>query len=65
MRALFLCVAIWTFALGASAADAESVKPKYPAEIVAASARIAQRNEDWIVSQFEFGRSSRMDREGA
>jgi hypothetical protein len=49
MKALFLCVAIGTCAaisLGASAANAQSVKPKYPREIVAASDRIAQRNED-------------------
>ena len=49
MRALFLRVAIGTFAaisLGVSAAHAESVKPKSPGEIAAASNRIAQRNED-------------------
>jgi hypothetical protein len=46
MRALFLCIAIGTFALGASAADAQSVRPKYPGEIATASQRIAQRNED-------------------
>jgi len=43
MRALFLCVAI---ALSASAAHAQSVKPKFPGEIAAASNQIAQRNED-------------------
>ena len=49
MRALFLRVAIGTCAaisLGASAANAQSVKPKYPGEIAAASDHIAQRNED-------------------
>jgi hypothetical protein len=49
MRALFLRVAIGTCAaisLGASAANAQLVKPKYPGEIVAASNHIAQRNED-------------------
>jgi len=49
MRALFLRVAIGTCAaisLGASAANAQSVKPKSPGEIAAASERIAQRNED-------------------
>jgi len=48
MRALFLRVAIATCAaisLGASAANAQPVKPKSPAEIAAASDRIAQRNE--------------------
>jgi hypothetical protein len=49
MRALFLRLAIGTctaISLGASAANAQSVKPKYPAEIAAASERVAQRNED-------------------
>ena len=49
MRALFLRVAIGTCAaisLGASAANAQLVKPKYPGEIAAASEHIAQRNED-------------------
>jgi hypothetical protein len=49
MRALFLRVAIGTctaISLGASAANAQSVKPKYPGEIAAASERAAQRNED-------------------
>jgi hypothetical protein len=46
MRASFLCIAIGTFALGASAAEAQSQKPKYPSEIAAASTRIAQRNEN-------------------
>jgi len=49
MRALFLRVAIGTCAaisLGASAANAQLVKPKYPGEIAAASNHIAQRNED-------------------
>ena len=49
MRALFLCVAIGTCAaisLGASAANAQSVKPKSPGEIAAASERIAERNEN-------------------
>ena len=48
-RALFLCVAIGASAvisLGASAGHAQSVKPKSPGEIAAASDRIAQRNED-------------------
>src|SRR5215471_6356849 len=48
MRALFLRVAIGTCAaisLAASAANAQSVKPKYPGEIAAASDRIAERNE--------------------
>jgi hypothetical protein len=49
MRALFLRVAIGTctaISLAASAANAQSVKPKYPGEIAAASERVAQRNED-------------------
>jgi len=49
MRVLFLRVAIGTCAaisLSASAANAQSVKPKSPGEIAAASDRIAQRNED-------------------
>jgi hypothetical protein len=49
MTALFLRVAIGTCAaisLGASAANAQLVKPKYPGEIAAASNHIAQRNED-------------------
>jgi hypothetical protein len=49
MRALFLRVALGTctaISLGASAANAQSVKPKSPAEIAATSERIAQRNED-------------------
>ena len=49
MKASFLRVAIGTFAaisLGASAAYAQSVKPKSPAEIAAESNRIAQQNED-------------------
>jgi hypothetical protein len=49
IRALFLRVAIATCAaisLGASAANAQSVKPKYPGEIAATSERIAERNEN-------------------
>jgi hypothetical protein len=49
MRALFLRVAIGTctaISLAASAANAQSVKPKYPAEIAATSGRIAERNEN-------------------
>ena len=49
MRALFLRVAIGTctaISLGAAAANAQSVKPKSPGEIAAASKFIAQRNED-------------------
>ena len=49
MRALFLRIAIGTcaaLALGASATNAQSMKPKYPGEIAAASDHIAQRNED-------------------
>jgi hypothetical protein len=49
MRALFLRVAIGictAISLGASAANAQLVKPKYPGEIAAASERIAERNED-------------------
>jgi hypothetical protein len=49
MRALFLGIAIGTctaISLGASAANAQSVKPKYPREIAAASDHIAQVNED-------------------
>ena len=46
MRALLLCVAIGTFALGVFAAEAQSVKPKYPREIAAASELISQRNEN-------------------
>ena len=49
MRALFLRVAIGTCAaisLGAFAANAQSVKPKYPGEIAAVSVHISQVNED-------------------
>jgi hypothetical protein len=49
MRALFLRLAIGTctaISLGASAANAQSVKPKSPGEIAAASERIAERNEN-------------------
>jgi len=52
MKASFLRVVIGAFAaisLGASAAHAQSVKPKSPAEIAeiaAESNRIAQQNED-------------------
>jgi hypothetical protein len=48
MRALSLRVAIATctaISLGASAANALSMKPKYSEEIAAASDRIAQVNE--------------------
>ena len=48
-RTLFLCVAIGAsvvISLGTSAGHAQSVKPKSPGEIAAASDRIAQRNED-------------------
>ena len=48
-RALFLHVAIGictAISLGASAANAESVKPKSPGEIAAASERMAERNEN-------------------
>ena len=44
-----LCVAIGAsvvISLGASAANVQSVKPKYPGEIAAASDHIAQVNED-------------------
>jgi hypothetical protein len=46
MRASFLCIVIGTFVLGASAAYAQSLKPKSPGEIKAASTSIAERNED-------------------
>jgi hypothetical protein len=49
MRSLLLRVVIGTCAaisLGASATNAQSVKPKSPGEIAAASERIAERNED-------------------
>jgi hypothetical protein len=49
MRALFLRVIIGTctaISLGASAANAQSVKLKSPGEIAAASDRIARVNED-------------------
>jgi hypothetical protein len=49
MRALFLRVTIATctaISLYASAANAQSVKPKSPGEIAAASDRIARANED-------------------
>ena len=49
MRVLFLRVAIGTctaISLGAAAANAQSVKPKSPGEIAAASERIAERNEN-------------------
>ena len=49
MRALFLRVTIATctaISLCASAANAQSVKPKFPGEIAAASDRIARVNED-------------------
>ena len=48
-RALSLRVAIGicaALALGAFAANAQLVKPKYPGEIAAASEHIAQRNEN-------------------
>ena len=48
-RALFSHIAIGictAISLGASAANAQSVKPKYPGEIAAASDHIAQVNED-------------------
>ena len=49
MRALLMRVVIGTCAaisLGVSAANAQSVRPKSPGEIAAASERIAERNED-------------------
>ena len=46
MRAWFLGIVIGILVLGASAAYAQSVKPKYPREIKAASTSIAERNED-------------------
>jgi hypothetical protein len=49
MGALFLRLAIGTctaISLGAGTANAQSVKPKYPGEISAASDHIAQVNED-------------------
>jgi hypothetical protein len=47
MRALFLAIGTCTaISLGATAANAQSVKPKSPGEIAAASERIAERNEN-------------------
>jgi hypothetical protein len=48
-RARFLRIAIGictAISLGASAANAQSVKPKYPGEIAAASDHIVRVNED-------------------
>ena len=46
MRASFVCIVIGTSVLCASATYAQSVKPRYPREIKAASTSIAERNED-------------------
>jgi hypothetical protein len=44
---LFLAIGTCTaISLGATAANAQSVKPKSPGEIAAASERIAERNEN-------------------